>query len=617
MKKLVPNIRRGGKAKPIGNNLYYMSGRKHAAGGIDIGDTLEVEGGEVVQTNPNEVKVFSAQPILNGNSPAKLVMGGANPNKVFNAQEQFKDMNKLNDDGTKKYAYGSRAKKVNGGGIVTINGNVVNRTIADIDFPPSTGGRQKAALGTRDKVDDILDWAEEKEYEERIKKVKQRNADKTKRANRTKALREEGLQEVYSGGRVKKVPIKDPNESSIYRKAMEFNTAKRELPDVPKNNKKSNSPIENKSFTVRRGSQDKYYNSANDFKKDSDAQKKLVKDAANPRTDFRDMLETPEFVPLSDKGADNTKKAASASFGNNATNPDESTNTPKPAATAPRRGSGTGRRTSKPKATTRATPNFASLDSMKAGLPAEFHRAKYAGNSAELPDKLSANTRYGNSSSKSNVPDVISSPKKRLALFDTLGANDIIGLGANLAGSIASGIHSRKQLDKMEAPKRPNPIIAEQMKTSFNINPQLGEIEENSRRMTNDINANTSSSKTRLQRLQRARNAAQYSKNNLRGQKENIETQLINADKANKQKVSAANVAAQNDWMNRTTQFQNSIREQKASSLNNMFSGINAGIQDMVSRIENRRNYKNTLGMYEATHPNVDKRLFKDKGVKF
>lgn len=913
MKKLKPNVKAGGKAKPIGSNLYYMSGRKHSQGGIDIGDTLEVEDGEIVQTDKNEVKVFSAQPILNGNSPAKLVMGGANPNKVFNAQEQFKDMNGLNDDGTKKAKYGTKKDNTNGevkrrepgdspyedtridvsrkrldlrkgagkatglnigtktmkvisklaktnrvlgpilevastafpskeaeyvedvrrygknptkgmnakmkyggnkerfpvhtgeyygrsegraikalrsvrndsnysyngntnfspntstasmydslpvaanartaiqqtnrrysnpstavnnntvastaakpnnkrpsfndafaaarksgldkfdwngksygtqlagantsakptrpanelpevtvtaprvetldrelpeinvnasrlpsmlnqnryrsgfslkkcggkkagGGLVTVNGNVVNKLVGNTSYPSSTGGRQKAAFGTRDKVDDVLDWAEEKEYKERIKKVKQRNADKTKRANRTKALREEGLQEVYSGGRVKKVPIKDPNESSIYRKAMEFNTAKRELPDVPKNNKKSNSPIENKGFTVRRGSQDKHYNSANEFKKDSDAQKKLVKDAAkrdaaNPRTDFRDMLETPEFVPFSGKGADNTKKAASTSFGNNATNSDESANTPKPAATAPRRGSGTGRRSNKPTATSnnnKPAPKFAELNSMMQGLPAEFHRAKYTGADANTPDTLSATSKSGSSASaSSNVPDVISSPKKRLALFDTLGANDIIGLGANLAGTIASGIHSRKQLDKMEAPKRPNPIIAQRMKTNFNINPQLGEIEENTNRMINDIGANTSSSRTRLQRVQRARNAAQYSKNNLRGQKENIETQLINQDRMNRQQVSAANTAQFNAWQDKTSQFNNSIREQRASSLNNMFSGINAGIQDMVGRIENRRNYKNTLGMYEATHPNVDKRLFKDKGVKF
>lgn len=82
-----------------------MNGRKHSQGGIDIGPNdktgIEVEDGEVVETNGNELKVYSAQPIINGVSPAKLVMGGANPNKVFKAQEDFKDRNGINDDGTK------------------------------------------------------------------------------------------------------------------------------------------------------------------------------------------------------------------------------------------------------------------------------------------------------------------------------------------------------------------------------------------------------------------------------------------------------------------------------------------------------------------------------------
>ena len=101
----IPNVVAGGIAQPLGNNFFYMNGRKHSQGGIDIGPSdktgIEVEGGEVVETNGNELKVYSAQPILNGASPAQLVMGGANPNKVFKAQEDFKDRNGINDDGTK------------------------------------------------------------------------------------------------------------------------------------------------------------------------------------------------------------------------------------------------------------------------------------------------------------------------------------------------------------------------------------------------------------------------------------------------------------------------------------------------------------------------------------
>lgn len=746
MKKLKPNVKAGGQAKPIGDNLYYMSGRKHSQGGIDIGDTLEVEGGEVIQTTPKEVKVFSAQPILNGNSPAKLVMGGANPNKVFNAQEQFKDKNKLNDDGTTKAQYGTKKDNTDGelktrepgdspyedtrldisrkrmdlrkgagkatglnigaksmkilskvaktnrvlgpileiassvfpskeaeyieqhraygrdimkqkgtvkmkyGGsnkVVTVNGNVVNRTIADIDFPSSTGGRQKAALGSRGKFDDLLDWVSDKQYEERVKKVNKRNADKTKRANRTKVLREEGLQEVYSKGRVKNIPIDNPNESSLYRKAIQFNTTKRELPDVPKNNDKKVSSTKDYYFRIgnknyKKGDTYVYkgqtyqvtgrnksvpYNNTNTNNTntnntntrtiDKDVQAAANRDAKGARTDYRSMLEVPTFdmdfkgnVPKSNNTNANFSAVPVNAF--DVETPIESISSAKPNKTissVPRRGSGNAKPTNKPAAksnqqstsTINTKPKFADLTSMIQGLPTT---------NSNLPTKLDQKPN-------ANVPDIVSSSNKRLALFDKLDTNDIIGLGSNLVGTIASGISTRKQLNKMEAPKRPNPIMAQRMKTNFNINPQLGEIEENTNRMINDIGANTSSSRTRLQRVQRARNAAQYSKNNLRGQKENIETQLINQDKMNRQQVSAANTAQFNAWQDKTSQFNNSIREQRASSLNNMFSGINAGIQDMVGRIENRRNYKNTLAMYDATHPNVDKRLFTSKGLTF
>lgn len=120
-KRLRPNIVRGGVAIPIPNkkNYYYMKGRKHEQGGIDIGKNprtgLEVEDGEVMHISPTEVKVFSSVPFLNGESPAEKVMKGNNPNKVFNAQERYKDVNNINDDGTKnnrnrknKSRYGSK-----------------------------------------------------------------------------------------------------------------------------------------------------------------------------------------------------------------------------------------------------------------------------------------------------------------------------------------------------------------------------------------------------------------------------------------------------------------------------------------------------------------------------
>lgn len=131
----IPNIVRGGAAIPIGKkNFYYMQGRKHEQGGIDVGRNaktgLEVEGEEVIQVTPNEVRVYSSVPFLRGVSPAELVLNGADANKVFAAQEKYKNNNRINDDGT-KYKYGGINNKqyyANNNSVSFRNNNKNNKT---------------------------------------------------------------------------------------------------------------------------------------------------------------------------------------------------------------------------------------------------------------------------------------------------------------------------------------------------------------------------------------------------------------------------------------------------------------------------------------------------------
>ena len=112
-----PNVVSGGVAIPLGNNFYYMKGRKHKNGGIDIGSNpktgIEVEDGEVMQMMQNGAKVFSSMPFLRGSSPANKVLAGENPDNVFRQQELYKDMNNINDDGTKKKAAGGQIPPYN------------------------------------------------------------------------------------------------------------------------------------------------------------------------------------------------------------------------------------------------------------------------------------------------------------------------------------------------------------------------------------------------------------------------------------------------------------------------------------------------------------------------
>lgn len=652
MTKIKPNVVRGGKATNIGGNLYYMNGRKHSQGGIDIGKNpktgLEVEDGEIVETRPDSLRVFSAQPIINGNSPAKLVMGGANPDKVFQAQETFKDVNGINDDGSKKRMGGKvkirrrtnaeideelglvpNKNRKAAGGFVTVNGNVIDKLVGDVPFPSPTGGRKKAALGTdkRDKdyvvMNGQLYQVTNDEFgETAYLPIDDDVLNSRLLDGRGDAARKSDRQVRAAAKRDAKASVANSSIPKGNNFIEPFNPVQYRATGNSAGSRSKNNSGSNRGFTVRRGSYDTRYPDASSYARDAAAQRKQVTDAASrdakgARTDFRNMLEVPEFTPGTYSGGNrNTGTRSTNSAPQTRVTPIEeapattaATKTSKPAtSSAPRRRSGSSKTTkTSATATPTAAPKFASLDSMMQGLPTL---------SRNTPTTIPTRTVDG-ASTNAGVPDTISSPRKRLALFDKLDTNDIIGLGANLAGTIASGINTRKALNKMEAPPQPNPVIASNLKTDFNISPQLGEIEENARRIVTDINANTSSSRTRLQRLQRTRNQAQNYKNSLRGQKENIETQLINQDRLNKQGIRATNVAAMNDWQNRSAAFRNSIREQKASSLNNVFNGINVGLQDMLSRIENHRNYNNTLAIYDATHPNVDRRLFTSKGVTF
>lgn len=727
MTRYKPNVIRGGRATNIKGNLYYMSGRKHEAGGIDIGKNpktgLEVEDGEIVQTSPNGLKVFSAQPILNGNSPAKLVMGGANPAKVFNAQERFKEVNGINDDGTKKKRMGGLSRNKDYGSS--------KKPYPSVNKKDFAGGGRSYPIPTRADAVDALRLAGLHGRSDVKAKVYKKYPDLKKKrmggiredyptlagdyygreeAKTIKALRNARTNPQYQGRNLNlptlsmnnaygNLPVTPSNRTAIERTNVKYNTSatkpktkrqsfnsafaaarkqglreftwngkqygksgSNEVGDIlstgfndmieygrgifnrkkkvggrvvtVNGNVKSGLVISPSSTGEReKAAVGKDYDFRIDTTKykigdtfeykgkrykvtgrnaakpidsgtDKDVETAARRDAKGARTDFRDMLERPQYTP--DKIESKPKTVTTRST--KVEQPVQTTTTTKQTkVTAPRRGSGKSKSkpAAKPTEPTKPAPKFADLNSMMQGINTK---------GAQTPTRIEPRTVEG-ASTNTGVPDVIESSRKRLALFDKLDTNDIIGLAGNIGGTVASAINTRKSLSNMEAPSEPMYEVPAAMKTHFNIRPQISEINENTRRSMDDVTANTASSRVALQRKQRLRNAGQYAKNNLYGQKENIETQLINQDRLNRQRVGSRNTAAYNDWRNRTTQFRNAIREQKASSLNNMFSGINAGLQDMLSRIENRRNYNNTLGIYDATHPNTDKRLFRDKGV--
>lgn len=218
-----------------------------------------------------------------------------------------------------------------------------------------------------------------------------------------------------------------------------------------------------------------------------------------------------------------------------------------------------------------------------------------------------------------NIPaqGTTSSDGKGQGKFKNLTTADWIGLGSNVAGSLASYFASKRAINKMRGPGQPTLISANKLKTKYNINPQLDRIREDKFEAYRDIDSNTASSRVSLARKQRVRNAAGQAVNELYGNKENIETNLINQDRRNQQSVRQFNAQQYNQYIDRKTAFDNGIREAKVTNINNLFSGINAGIQDMISRYENRKALNNTIGAMRASAPNVDDRIMKDAGVDY
>lgn len=218
-----------------------------------------------------------------------------------------------------------------------------------------------------------------------------------------------------------------------------------------------------------------------------------------------------------------------------------------------------------------------------------------------------------------NTPaqEITSSDGKGQGKFKNLTTTDWIGLGSNVAGSLASYFASKRAINKMRGPGQPTLISANKLKTKYNINPQLDRIREDKFEAYRDIDSNTASSRVSLARKQRVRNAAGQAANELYGNKENIETNLINQDRRNQQSVRQFNAQQYNQYIDRKTAFDNGIREAKVTNINNLFSGINAGIQDMISRYENRKALNNTIGAMRASAPNVDDRIMRDAGVDY
>lgn len=716
----VPNVVAGGIAQSLGNNFFYMNGRKHSQGGIDIGPSdktgIEVEDGEVVETNGNELKVYSAQPILNGASPAQLVMGGANPNKVFKAQEDFKDRNRINDDGT-KYKEGGKIYQAPDeykrqiaesgsiiiGGYPTIAGNRNYKFIKGLIKASRIGrtatnfinlGRQKI-YDLANKIDNTwinqgikevyrttigkhgsnlprtIDYINKNNINENKKAMGGLSRDKDygskkkpypsvakkdfagghrsypipTKADAVDALRLAGLHgrndvkaKVYNkypelrkkgnvglvvsiNGNVKNGLIHSPSSTGGLRdkfavggkrinrhgRTWEYNEQNGYYVPItnrtinrtsiyPINKSARGETIVGSDYTFRNGRWSK--NSITNNNVNTNTNKSNI-DNGNRRPQYY----AERRLPLFEDGAGITSGLVRAgwSHGNNRGISTNNTNIPSLSETKSSGKTPRGRR-SKSSQSTKSVPTKT--------LPTAVYNRNLPKVEASIPTTLPVST-------STSAKETTSFDGKGQGKFKNITTADWIGLGSNVAGSLASYFASRRAINKMRGPSQPTLISASKLKTKYNINPQLDRIREDKFEAYRDIDSNTASSRVSLARKQRVRNAAGQAANELYGNKENIETNLINQDRRNQQSVRQFNAQQYNQYIDRKAAFDNGIREAKVTNINNLFSGINAGIQDMISRYENRKALNNTIGAMRASAPNVDDRIMRDAGVDY
>lgn len=712
----IPNVVAGGIAQPLGNNFFYMNGRKHSQGGIDIGPSdktgIEVEGGEVVETNGNELKVYSAQPILNGASPAQLVMGGANPNKVFKAQEDFKDRNRINDDGT-KYKEGGKIYQAPDeykrqiaesgsiiiGGYPTIAGNRNYKFIKGLTKASRIGrtatnfinlGKQKI-YDLANKIDNTwINQGIKEVYRTTIGKhgsnlprtidyINKNNINENKKAmgglsrdkdygSKKKPYSSVAKKDFAGGHRSYPIPTKadaidalrlaglhgrNDVKAKVYNKYPELRKKGNVGLVVSINGNVKNGLIHSPSSTG--GLRDKFAVGGNRINRHGRTWEYDEQIGAYVPITNRTINRTSAY-PINKSARGETIVGSDYTFRNGrwSKNNNVNTNTNKsnidngnrrPQYYAERRlplfedGAGitsglvrAGWSHGNNRGISTNNTNIPNLPTTKSkGNTPRGGGSKSNQSTQSVPTKIPPTAVYNRNLPKveasipTTLPVSTNIPAKGTTSFDGKGQGkfknlttaDWIGLGSNVAGSLASYFASRRAINKMRGPGQPTLISASKLKTKYNINPQLNRIREDKFEAYRDIDSNTASSRVSLARKQRVRNAAGQAANELYGNKENIETNLINQDRRNQQSVRQFNAQQYNQYIDRKTAFDNGIREAKVTNINNLFSGINAGIQDMISRYENRKALNNTIGAMRASAPNVDDRIMRDAGVDY
>jgi hypothetical protein len=712
-KRLRPNIVRGGVAIPIPNkkNYYYMKGRKHEQGGIDIGKNprtgLEVEDGEVMHISPTEVKVFSSVPFLNGESPAEKVIKGNNPNKVFNAQERYKDVNNINDDGTKnnrnrknKSRYGTKKndfEKIREIQSLANNVSTLENPIISPDYTPYYDTTEVGKLINHSENPDSIEFdrinrrwyapkgkgfdkdnfgmgvdrytggnisdkikkdskgreyiTEEDERDLRFKRIKSANQSakrrinfirkyynnegnitKTKEALITNLIYNRGsgrtAREYFNPEDEKYVPMQKAilegtddevreEINKIYREAGLANRDSLVNNFYKKRNKKRMGGL---SRSKDYGSKSKPYPKVD--KKDfagknrsypiptkADAVDALRLAGLHGRNDIK--------AKVYDKYPELRKRAKNGGVYTVTSN----------GKTSLRMITSTGKRIKFKNGGIEDIEKIVTLNPEIYSLGLEDELANkinqpiinYSNPVEEIKyDILDTKGRFNpttgvdlNTKRKHDNKQDIMNKRTYNSLI-----SDGIGIASNIVGSIIGYNANKTALDKMKYTAAPINLIPAKLKTSININPQLDAIRNQQQAYERQIDANTASSRVALGRKQLGRLNTIKLLNHLYGNKENIETELINRDKLNQQAVTNQNITNYNAWREKKNAFENAIIEKQSENTIGLINSINAGVQNAIGNLEKRLATENNIRAIAAANPNVNPIILKALGVR-
>lgn len=604
MKKYIlnPKVVRGGKAIPLGNNFYYMQGRKHEQGGIDLGaddkNGLEVEGGEVVHTSKNSIKVFSAVPMLNGKSPAEKVINGENANKVFKEQEEFKDRNNFNDDGSKKYQNGGKRRYIGG------STNEARQKYFDTDKELTDSVK---VIAKRYNINPNL-LASRMAKEGPIDKAINYYNDTNGKFDRREVHGSDwGLDDTGNNLNEGIITLKEPYLN--YYDEEFFNEKDRKVNSIYSPNWNFGISATAAELEYRRNEMKKRFPNLSDEQLDAAASAAFnrgIYGATKYIKQGKDLNEYSPFINIKKMGGQVKKNIfVELNVGG------KKKLVPASSFTGERQKALMGINEDIDYINTPKYKGIIEEASITNPRLSPNNVYKQLTNAAGTDDALKIKKL-------NNIPNNINNKFSPAAgHFNEITLGDIIGGVTNTIGSITNYNSNRRTLNNMKYSSAPLPIQAKKLKTRFNINPQLDKIREYLKATNRDIDTNTASSRVALARKGIARTNALLQTNNLYATKENAETQLLNQDNMNQQNVAARNVEMYNRWREGKSNFDNILLEKHAENTSDLIRGLTTTVQDIIGRIEQRKNINNTLSTIAAANPNVTAEILKDLGVDF